>query len=590
MNDREQLINANEHWKRNIERWQFLINSYLGGKDYKDGKYLTAYVMEDMADYEGRIDNTPLDNHVKAVVAIYNSFLFRTPPKRLFGNLSNDPGLTPFLKDADLDGRSFDAVMRDISTYSSIYGHCWIVIDKPASNAYTRAEELNQGIRPYISIYTPENVLDWSYSRNMNGSYSLSYIKVFEGESNGKQTYRIYTPETISVISTTPDSENVTVEYEVPNALGTVPAICVYGQRSPVKGLGISDVGDVADMQRAIYNELSEGEQILRLTNHPSLVKTASTQASAGAGAIIQVPEDLPGELKPYLLQPSGASIDGLLKSLMQKVESIDRMAHMGGIRSIETRRLSGVALATEFQLLNARLAEKGANLEHAEEQLWRLYARWQGTSFNGEILYPDSFNIQDKYNDMNMLKLAKDANPKSDIVHTEIERQMLRILVNDDDKFQEMVEDIGESKSAEMNYKLDEYALIEKAKSLLAMPATGNAIVDEELTKQVLKEVIDSDIAEIQLGLEEVKVFEPEMLIEPVSMEQRLVTTKAEYDSLILAGWICFEYDEPNKEEPGELFEAVYLVDPTTKEVRLVRTQDEFDMLVKQGWMRIDD
>jgi hypothetical protein len=62
------------------------------------------------------------------------------------------------------------------------------------------------------------------------------------------------------------------------------------------------------------------------------------------------------------------------------------------------------------------------------------LYAQWQGQVWDGEIKYPDSFNIQDKYNDMNMLKLAKDAGPRSDIVHKVIEEEMLRILVDEDD------------------------------------------------------------------------------------------------------------------------------------------------------------
>ncbi len=549
MNDKEKLMQPNSHWENNINHWQFLMNSYLGSKDYKDGKYLTPYIMETVEDYEQRLETTPLDNHVKAVVAIYNSFLFRQPPKRIFGNLAADPGLNDFLKDADLDGRSFDAVMRDISTYASVYGNCWIVIDKPQSNAYTRAEELNQGIRPYISIYTPENVLDWNYSRSPNGSYVLTYIKVYEGKSNGRETFRIYTTETITVLSIDPDTDTVVVENEVPNALGVVPAVCVYGQRSPVKGLGVSDVGDVADMQRAIYDELNEGVQLLRLTNHPSLVKTASTQASAGAGSIIQMPEDLQEGLKPYLLQPSGASIDGLLKSVVQKVEAIDRMAHMGGIRSIETRRLSGVALATEFQLLNARLAEKADNLEHAEEQLWRLYARWQGTSWNGEIIYPDSFNIQDKYNDMNMLKLAKEAGPKSDVVHEEIERQMLRILVNDDDRYEELVVNVGESESAEVNSALDNLALYEKAKQVVAL-SSGNAQLDQALNNEILDEAIDDPMVKQQLGIvhseedmeEYPEDFEPHVMVNPETGEQRMVTTMEEHLALQAEGWIHLE------------------------------------------------
>ena len=432
------MIESHPEWKEYIKEWEFLMDSYVGGHEYKEGEYLTSYIFESREEYEERLENTALDNHVKAVVAIYNSFLFRQQPKRDFGSLANDPGLNAFLADADMDGRSFDSVMRDVSTYATIYGNCWVVIDKPSTVLTTRAEELQQGIRPYISIYTPENVLDWSYRRSPNGAYTLSYLKIFEGNDSGRDVFRIYTPETIMVMSIGSGEDEGTIETEIPNALGMIPAVCVYSQRSSHRGIGISDVADVAKMQRAIYNELSELEQIERISNHPSLVRTPGVNAAAGAGSMITVPEDTPEGLKPYLLQPSGASIDSLLNSINQKIEAIDRMSHMGGIRSIESRRLSGVALATEFQLLNARLAEKADNLEHAEEQIWRIFALWQGTVWNGIVDYPDSFNIQDKYNDMNMLKLAKDAGVKNPILNAEIEDRMLRIIV-DEDRYKEI-------------------------------------------------------------------------------------------------------------------------------------------------------
>jgi len=498
----QDLAKTNPLYNNYIDYWKFLIDSYVGSKDYRDGGYLQGYQMESQGEYDDRLTNTPLDNHVKAIVAIYNAFLFRKPPKRTFGSLTMDPGLPNFLQDADLDGRTFDSIMRDVSTFSSVYGHTWVVIDKPLSQAYTRAEELAQGIRPYISIYTPENVFDWQYRRQPNGVYVLTYLKVFEGRQDGRDTYRIYTPELIQVVSVDVENSNDTVmEFEVPNTLGTIPAVCVYSQRSPHRGVGISDVGDVADMQRAIYGELSEAEQLLRLTNHPSLVKTNSTQAAAGAGAIITMPEDLNGDLKPFLLQPSGASIDGLLNSLKHKIESIDRMAYMGGIRSIESRRLSGVALATEFQLLNAKLAERADNLEFAEENIWRLYARWQGMVWDGEINYPDTFNIQDRYNDMNMLKLAKDAGPKSEIVNQEIERQMLKVLIEDEDKYQAVVDQVTKTnESQEYNETMDEFALIEKVKQLLSQ-TSGNDTVDMILGSMAIDEVVEDPILREQIS-----------------------------------------------------------------------------------------
>ena len=47
------------------------------------------------------------------------------------------------------------------------------------------------------------------------------------------------------------------------------------------------------------------------------------------------------------------------MNNINMKVESINRITHMGAVRATEARIQSGIALQTEFQLLNARLGEK---------------------------------------------------------------------------------------------------------------------------------------------------------------------------------------------------------------------------------------
>ena len=83
------------------------------------------------------------------------------------------------------------------------------------------------------------------------------------------------------------------------------------------------------------------------------------------------------------------------MNNINMKVESINRITHMGAVRATEARIQSGIALQTEFQLLNARLSEKADYLQNAEEQIWKLFAEWQGREFDGEIIYPDSFNLR---------------------------------------------------------------------------------------------------------------------------------------------------------------------------------------------------
>ena len=81
-----------------------------------------------------------------------------------------------FLEDADFEGRTWDSFMRDVNTWSTVYGHVLVLLDKPKSNANTRAEELDQSLRPYANIYTPENILDWEFKRTESGLYELQYL------------------------------------------------------------------------------------------------------------------------------------------------------------------------------------------------------------------------------------------------------------------------------------------------------------------------------------------------------------------------------------------------------------------------------
>lgn len=411
-----------------LGRWRFLLNSFMGGEKYKKNGYLTRYAYESEIDYEERLRQTPLDNQCRSIINVYNAFLFREPCERDYGSLESDPSLKPFLKDADLDGRSLDSFMKEVSTYSSVFGHCWVVLAKPNSNARTRAEELQQEIRPYVNLVTPLNVLDWGWERSASGYHYLSYLKYIEdSEYENFTVIKEWTEVDIKTHIIDEEGKEVRETMVEPNQLGRIPAIPVYSQRSPYRGIGISDIEDIADHQKKIFNELSEVEQAIRINGHPSLVKTAEVEASAGAGAIIQMPENMDPGLKPYMLAVS-TNTSAIYESIQESVDAIDRMANTGAVRAKSAKTMSGVAMEVEFSMLNSRLSEKADNLELAEEHLWRLWAQYQGKSWDGEVDYPDSFAIHDIDRDFENLLKAKNASTNP-IVANYIDHEILELL-----------------------------------------------------------------------------------------------------------------------------------------------------------------
>jgi hypothetical protein len=405
----KKLLQGNLLHQEYYEHWQYLLESYVGGLEYKNAGHLTRYQLETDAEYHARLRTTPLENHCKSVVSVYNSFLFRDGVKRDYGNIAAYPELESFIWDCDMEGRTLNQFMKEVSTWSSVFGHCWVIVSKPNVGATTVAEEQAMGVRPYLSVMTPMSVLDWDYKRMPNGKIELVYIRYLEDVTGDLHTIKEWTTDEIKTIVVDTGKDAVSEEIIEPNGLGKVPAVCAYNGRSIVRGFGVSDIADIADAQKFIYNATSEVEQSIRLDSHPSLVKTPETEAGIGAGSLIHMPDNLDPGLKPYLLEFGGASVDSIYNSIKHTIGAIDKMANTGAVRATESRTLSGVAMETEFQLLNARLSEKADNLELTEEGIWTLWCMYMGTFWDGEINYPDTFNIRDAQGEIQQLKTAKE-------------------------------------------------------------------------------------------------------------------------------------------------------------------------------------
>lgn len=428
-----QLVGGNATYTSYQATWKYLLESYLGGEEYRRAGHLTRYQLETDAEYQARLRATPLENHCQSVISVYNSFLFREEPDREFGALEMMPELKDFLKDADLDGRSLNAFMKDVATWSSVFGHCFIMVSKPDVGATTRADEVAMGVRPYVSLLNPLVVLDWQWKRAPSGRYELVYLRYVEDINGDVRTIKEWTPELIKTSIVDVQKESIDEQIVEVNGLGKIPVVIAYNGRSVLRGIGVSDINDIADAQRFIYNATNECEQSIRLDSHPSLVKTPETQAGIGAGSLIHMPENLDPGLKPYLLEFSGAEVSAIYTSIQHMIGAIDKMANTGAVRATESRSMSGVAMETEFQLLNARLSEKADNLELAEEQMWKLWCEYMGTTWEGEIDYPGSFNIRDTQAEIDNLVKAKNAATDPRVIAL-IDHELVEYLGEDGD------------------------------------------------------------------------------------------------------------------------------------------------------------
>ena len=191
------LAQTHNEYARNRDQWQFFMESFTGGQEYRDAGHLTRYQLETTPEYQQRLRMTALDNHCNAVISTYNSFLFRECPEREFGMMQDDPALNDFLGDCDYDGRSLDMFMKDVSTWAGVFGSCWIMLTKPNIGAATLADEMAAEVRPYLSLMTPLVVSDWKYRRNLNGQYELTYLQYVEEIIDNVTIVRVWTQDVI---------------------------------------------------------------------------------------------------------------------------------------------------------------------------------------------------------------------------------------------------------------------------------------------------------------------------------------------------------------------------------------------------------
>ena len=417
-----------------LYRWNYLRNSAVGGVEYRNGGYLHMYEDERYQStlystdekqgfkltaaengnlsYARRLQNVAAANYVRPVIDIYNSMLFKTPAHRNTETLKN-PFVADFVRDADLTGEGLESFLKTAFEQALIYGNVWIGVDSPATDAVaTQADQIAYGIRPYLTMFAPKNVVDWKYSKQANGSTYLSYIKVIESETTEYIDFVEWDETSITrsrvEVGDVADKDNIlqvgtlVSETTTPNPVGCVPYVNIVPIKNlQVPGLGHSPLEDVADICREIYNLESEAEQAIRISSHPSLVAERGTDMMAGAGSTIMV--DKGTEVNPYLLQSSASDITAINATIDRKVDRIFRITHLDSIVGLKTQAVSGVALEVSREQLNNRLTDYADTLQEAEMCLWKLFAKFEQFELPEIFVveYNKQYNIRDSVADV---------------------------------------------------------------------------------------------------------------------------------------------------------------------------------------------
>lgn len=447
-------IAENPHYihKRYLSFWYFMLQSYEGGIDYTNAMLLQSgknagmldnlwnyfvngvqqnnqtvkgnlflHPKERMEDYNRRINMSYFYNFNAPILDIYSDHLFKQPVLVDFAEIEQT--IEQVREDIDKQGSSIPEFRKQMADMAQLYGHCFVIVDSPKVSSTeelkTRADQIEERAFPYLCLYSPQDILNWSLDEYGKPYWVLvretrdSNNDVFNFKEGGeKQIYfRLWTRDGWMLF----DADYEKLDEGIYD-LGEVPIVCVFAKKSKKARnfLGISDLADIAFISRDIYNASSELRQILRDQTFAFLaVQGTSDEYSdlqIGTGKGLLYPE---GRNAPVYVSPPSDNATIYFDHIDRQITKIYQIAKLdsGGVsaKSSGTPKAdaqSGVSKAWDFNQTNSALSSKSSNLEDAELRIWQLFAKWEGKEFTGSVQYPNEFSISSLTDDLNEAEL----------------------------------------------------------------------------------------------------------------------------------------------------------------------------------------
>ena len=432
------ILGRHPLYERYHDEWRLGINSWWGGKEYKDAKYLRAYQVDlntpsesittydtdadgsvvakyrakvenaytaDEATrgsdplggsfYNEKLDNTPLYNYVKLIVSEYNSILFRNPPQR---TMPESEEIMQFVQDVDGEGNSINEFMSLVDSYTTVYGVCHVGCYKPVGSDI-----------PKWKIHTPLDVTNWEYNYDREGNLVLKKVVIQMEDTDNQAVYRMITPETFETVFVGADDDYIPPfpleeleqvgdnVYRIvqPNELGYIPIVTAYQNTKIYNNVGSTIIQDVAQIQRSIYGDMAEIYASITYSSHPTLVIDETTdqlndgQIGSEPGSVVRVPSSLQGEPQ-YVYEfasPTTNAIDSISKLVDSKIQKLSQIALLRSEELVKSAK-SGEQIEVYDDKLAALIRRKATNMENTEFKLWKMWFDWTNTNM------PEDFGV----------------------------------------------------------------------------------------------------------------------------------------------------------------------------------------------------
>lgn len=417
-------------YHKRINHWTFCRSTYEGGRQwFLDNTF--RYIREGDIEFKNRVDRAYRFNHTREAVHLVTKYIFKSD---IIRNWDEAPSvLKDFWSGVTTGGLPIDAFMQRVSDLTSIYGRVWIVVDSLVKEGVTtRADEKDSGSKVFAYTVTPEDALDYSFDEHGN----LQWIKLriyhrddvdplkSDGEINVR--YVLWTRESFAILEETVqksgrnEQRKITVISNQDHPLGVVPVFKVDDRQSDDAFDVAALIGDIAYLDRAVANYLSNLDAIIQDQSFSQLAMPAQglMPGDETHQKLIELSTKriftYDGEGgAPFYLSPDPKQAGVILSVINKIISEIYHTIGMAGERTKEDNSVgidnsSGVAKAYDFERVNSLLVHKAGVLDRAENRLAHLALSWFSEKLPMDsdgiekdlIKYPESFDVRSLYDE----------------------------------------------------------------------------------------------------------------------------------------------------------------------------------------------
>lgn len=403
--------------------WSFLRETYEGGRAWFKA-HIHKYIKEGDKEFADRVDRAYRFNHTREVVDLVVKYLFRMEASR---KQDAPEAVAAFWARATRDGLPIREFMRKVATESSITGRQWVVVDSTQrAPAVNLKEEKEQGRQIYAYLIDPVNLLDAGYDEGGDLVWCLIREVVRDdvdpilGSGALSERFRLWTrtnSQLFSIAKGKGGKDTVIVEPAIEHGLGVVPVVNADSVLSSEKWVSPALIADVAYLDRAVANYLSNLDAIIQDQTFSQLAIPAQgitpgtdpyKQMLEMGTKRIFVYEGGEGGNAPFFLSPDVKQAQLILGVISKIINEIYHTVGLAGERTKEDNsqgidNSSGVAKAYDFERVNGLLSAKADSLESVENrlvQIVRLYAGEGGAELERWVEYPDDFDARGLYDE----------------------------------------------------------------------------------------------------------------------------------------------------------------------------------------------